>query len=805
MRWTTLILCWLIFPVFLGGKLAHAQIPDTIPPGTYTLIQLGVEGTQLDDDAVRAMSGLPEGDAIEVPTSITKAIKRLWDQRLFEQIDITCQRIDGERIWLNLIVKDRLRLGFLKFEGITRNEADKLRKQIDFETGDFLENNWKQQLREQAGKKDFFKGYQTHIIIHTDREPGSQYVEVTLQFQKGKKQFVGVTTLTGGELIGPKTIRRTFKYLMLSDFHPKEKKKRFQQDKIDEDLLLLEQVLLQNGYKDVDVVTTYDTSTVSDDLIIYPKIQLTLNNRYYLGNITWAGNKTWTTDELQKQSKLLKGSLYNPSYIQERLYASEAGDDISSIYFDAGLLFFRLQKTESIRGDTIDLTIHITEGEVATINEVNIVGNVRTNDEVIRREISTRPGDIFTRRELRKSIHRLRLMNLFNPDSVNVKLSPNTIDNTVDITYHVKEVINDKLNLQASYGGERLYGTIGIDLVNFSSKSMFKKGTWKPFPAGDGERLQLNAQTNGVDFYMFNFSLMQPWVFGKGPTAAHHNAYYSSRIYSDTSRLDAFGFGTALSMKLFPKDNFTRWRIGVNYQHYDFLNDPTYGFDDGPLNDLSFTNSLIRNATNHNLFPTKGHFIQLDVRTSLPINDPDWMANYKTKFQTAWYVPMDQKQRMVLHTKAGFGLTGKYKGFASPNAPDRFLMGGSGFLSSPAEPVDLVGLRGYRDGDISAISGDLAMVKYTLEMRYLLWSTQGTSGWVHLFGEAGNTFATFDQLNPFDLKRSYGAGIRLNLPMLGVIGFDYGRGLDLPDHEDAVHSPGEWVPTVTLGLDLGKL
>tara|TARA_Y100001968_G_C19431046_1_gene757042 strand:+ start:46 stop:2109 length:2064 start_codon:yes stop_codon:yes gene_type:complete len=560
------------------------------------------------------------------------------------------------------------------------------------------------------------------------------------------------------------------------------------------------------GYRDARIVS--DTIYKNEDNTISIEIVLDEGNLYTFRNINWIGNTIHSSENLQRRLNINKGDVFNQSVLEERLFGNGQGNDVSSIYLDDGYLFFNATPSEILvtEKNEIDLEIRIYEGKQARINSVNVIGNTKTNDHVIMREIRTRPGDLFKRSDIMRSQRELAQLQYFDPEQFDVKINPNAVKNNVDITYVVAEKSTDQINLQGGWGAGRVVGSLGFRFTNFSSRKIFKKNAWRPLPSGDGQTLSISASSNGIYYQNYNLSFTEPWLGAKKPNSLTISLFKSITSNGQTGderqSVDISGLNIGLGKRLkYPDDYFTLYN-GLSLQQYELNNSQGFfSFTDGSSNNISYNINLGRNSVDQLVFPRSGSNFLLSLKFTPPysmfdnIDDYssltdqekyDWLEYYKWKFKSSWYSAFTDK--LVLNTRIEMGLLGSYnEELASPF--ERFYVGGDGLSGGYGMFYDgreLVSLRGYSNNSVSPQTGASVYSKYTSELRYALSLNPTSTVYVLGFLEAGNAWDNFDYFNPFSVKRSAGFGVRIMLPMIGMMGVDYGWGLDeIPGRPDA--------------------
>jgi outer membrane protein insertion porin family len=563
--------------------------------------------------------------------------------------------------------------------------------------------------------------------------------------------------------------------------------------------------------------------------------------KYYFGSITWLGNTKFSNGMLDTVFGIKYDDVYNKPLLDQRLNQSQDGRDISSLYMDRGYLFFNIQAIETgVTNNHINYEMRIIEGKEARVRNIIIKGNTKTNEHVIRREIRTKPGDLFSKNDIIRTQRELAQLGYFNEQGFQVLPIPNPQDGTVDIEYTVEEKSADQIELSGGYGAGRVIGTLGLTFSNFSLKNTFKKEAWSPLPTGDGQRLSIRAQTNGRFYQGYNFSFTEPWMGGKKPNSL--TFYVSHTSFSQTGTLrktDAnyrgvgiTGAGIGLGRrKKFPDDYFSAY-YELSYQYYDVQNYPQLfpNFSDGYANDMALKYSLQRNSINSPIYPAEGSKLSFTAKATLPYslmdNKPDsyataqdqyrYLEYYKLKLTGEFYFPLTKDKKLVISPRFGFGLMGSYNSAKGLTPFERFTLGGSGLSGvNQFGGREIIALRGYDDNALSSTGGDPLIAKYTMEVRYPISLNPQATFFVLAFAEAGNTFTDFRKFNPFNVKRAAGMGIRIFLPMFGMLGLDYGFGFDKLDP----HSSGYGLESdkmidqkgyygkfsFTIGMNLGEL
>jgi len=804
----------LLLPVLAEAQFSINSGLDDISyssPKEYEIGGITISGTNyFNPTTIRAISGLAIGDKITVPgDKITKAIKKLWGQKLFANVSLSATRIEEDKIFLDIHIEELPRLSKFKFTGIKKGKQKELREQIELIRGKVItENlliNTKNTVISYFVKKGFLDT-EVNIIQENDTSAVNNVI-LTININRGERvkikdiNFIGNNALKSGKLrrsLGDTKRSRAYNIFTSSKYipHTYNTDKPAIIDKYNE-----------KGYRDAKIAfdTVYRVSTkrVSIDITIEE------GNQYYFRNIKWMGNTVHSTKKLNRILDIKKGEIYNKKTLDSRLHMNQNGRDISSLYLDDGYLFFQVNAVEvKIENDSIDFEMRVYEGKQAIINRVTIIGNDKTNDHVIRREIRTLPGELFSRSDIIRTQRELMQLGYFNPETMGVNPKPNQENGTVDIEYVLEEKPSDQIELSGGWGGGRVVGSLGVSFNNFSARNFFKKGAWRPLPAGDGQRLSLRAQSTGFGFQSYTMSFTEPWLGGRKPNSlsvslSHTNLNNTSNDI--TQSFKSYGISVGLGRRLkFPDDFFTLYNE-ASYQYYVIENYTVLeGFSNGVANNLSFRHVLSRNSAGPSpIYPTTGATTTFTLQHTIPYSwfrpagtDYDAMTiqeknlyveYHKWKFQTSWFSQLTHSKRaFVLNTKAGFGYLGSFNKNLGTSPFERFYLGGdglSGFNQFVAR--EIIALRGYGAGDLSPNAGASFVTKYTAELRYPFSLNPSATIYGLVFGEAGNSWDSFNKVNPFEVYKSAGVGIRIFMPMFGLLGLDWGyRFDDIPGRTD---------------------
>ena len=839
-----LIGCWFV------ARPAMAQTADSVlmnykEPKKFKVAAMDIVGTQfLDKSIIRSLTGIKVGESITVPgDDITKCIKNLWKQGLFGDIKVYASKVEGDSIFLTVSVLEKPRLNDITIKGIKKGDADEIKKKLEVLRGKPLTDALKTNIRNTVIDQYEDKSFLNPIIDITEKKDeglvnSSSLLVVVDKGSKVKIDDIEFVGRVNGELSKMRkamkdTRERSKVELRIKDGRSRKQKakdgiyslvnlnsnsvksffqerfrltfkgSKFNERKYEADKQSLISYYNNNGYRDAKIVT--DTVVNNDNGNVSIRIELNEGPRYYFRNITYKGNAKFPDETLNKVLNIKKGDVYNAELLQKRLSIDPDGGDISSLYYDDGYLFFSINPVEiAVENDSIDIEIRINEGPQATIKNIIIEGNDKTNEHVIRREIRTYPGDKFSRSDLIRSQREIANLGFFDPQETRVEPIPNPSDGTVDIKYVVKEKSADQVELSAGWGGQSggLIGTLGLKFNNFSLRNIVNKKAWSPLPSGDGQQLTVRVESNGKRYQNYNFSFTEPWLGGKKPNA-FTVAAFRSRIQDVYDRQVlgkqiTNGFSVSLGTRLKKPDDFFIIQAAANYYGYQLDNFSNRYFvnntplSTGKFSNLNFKLALSRNSINQPVFPTGGAKVELSLQFTPPYSlfrkDNNFEGQtiaekyklieyHKWKFSVDWYQSLG-KSKFVLRAAAKFGFLGTYNKRLGITPFERFEVGGNGIPSNVTLfGTDIIAHRGY-EGAYSTSGGDPVYNKFLLELRYPFSLNPSATIYGIAFFEAANTYTTFKDYNPFKLKKSVGLGVRAILPMFGLIGIDYGIRFD---------------------------
>ncbi|MFO7977022.1 MAG: outer membrane protein assembly factor BamA [Bacteroidales bacterium] len=786
-------------------------------PVEYTIGGITVTGTQsIESNIVIMVTGLEVGDKIQVPgEEISMAINNLWKQQLFEHVAIGVTAIEGDHIFLEIEVKERPRLTRFEFTGIKKSERDKLREQLNLVRGDMITQSLlyraEEVIREYYVEKGFLKPtIEVKQLVDTVRV-NSMMLE--FEIDRGERTKISEVNVYGNEVLSNGQIKRLMKNTREKSLRYIFSSSKLVQDEFEEDKQNIISRYNELGKRDATILK--DSVYFVEENRINIDLYIDEGPTYYFRDITWVGNTVYPSSVLSQVLGIKEGDLYNQVLLQKNLFMNMEGIDVSSLYLDDGYLFFNINPVETaVENDSIDLELRIYEGQQATISRVTVRGNTRTNDHVIMRQIRTRPGQLFSRTDIIRSQRELSQLGYFDAEKIDIIPRPNPEDGTVDIEYVVEETSSDQIELSGGWGANRIIGTIGLSFNNFSTRNFFKKDAWRPLPTGDGQKLSLRGQTYGRGYVSYSLSFVEPWLGGKKPNSLSVSLFQTThrrdlvKSHPNYGYYSIIGATVGLANRLTVPDDYFFVQQNISYQNYDILNSPIpFIIDSGQSNNLSYNIVFGRNSINAPLFPREGSEISLSLQLTPPYSlfsdtdyanatDPErykWLEYHKWKFNTNWYTSLIGD--LILSTRTRLGMLGFYNSDIGYPPFERFYLGGDGLSGWEIDGREIIAMRGY--GNYSLTPRDRAgefiganlYTKYTMELRYPISLNPMATIYALGFVEAGNAWSNFRDFNPFDVKRSAGVGLRVFLPMFGLLGIDWGYGFDdipgLPEENGA--------------------
>jgi len=824
----------------LGGNITL----DYTSPKEYEIGNIRIEGADFfDHQAIKVIAGIQPGNRIKIPgIEITEAIKNLWKEELFSSIEISIEKELGNVAFLVFKLSPRPKLSRFKLEGVSKKEADKIRESIHLFSGKTITENLLLTTKHKINGFFRDKGYyNVNVSITREADKLMNNAEMfIIQVNKGKKVKIKSIDISGNTTLSSRQVKRAMKETKEQALWRFYKRSKFSISSYEKDKAALLTKFQSTGLRDARVVK--DSVYLIDDKHLGIKIQLEEGNIYRFGDIQWVGNTKFSSGFLDTLLGIKNGDIYNKSILDSRMSMSQDGRDISSLYMDRGYLFFQVIPIETgVKDQKISYQMRILEGKEARVRKIIIKGNSKTNDHVIRREIRTKPGDLFNRNDIIRTQRELSQLGYFNNEAFQINPLPNPQEGTVDIEYTVEEKPSDQIELSGGYGAGRLIGTAGLTISNFSLRNSLKKHAWSPLPTGDGQRVSLRFQTNGTYYKSFNLSFTEPWLGGKKPNSFSSWLTYSQfgtgllRSSANYQGISITGAGLGLGRRKKIPDDFFNAYYEIGYQYYEVINYPSYfpSFSQGYANDISVKYVLQRNSIDNPIFPKEGSHLTFTAKSSLPYflmnGNKDYtnasqqekykyLEYFKIKFTGEWFLPLTRDKKLILRPRVGFGFMGGYSASKGLTPFERFTLGGNGLSGmNQLGGREIIALRGYNDNSLSSKASDPVIAKYTMELRYPISLNPQATFYVLAFAEAGNTFPTLKSFNPFNVKRSAGAGIRVFLPMFGMLGVDYGWGFDYLDpHAQGYRVPGGSDESIqqkgyfgklnfTIGMNLGEL
>ena len=783
---------------------------------SYILKDIVVDGVKKYSPAqILRFTGLSKGEMVDIPgQKISNAIKKLWETDSFSEVEVYVEDIDGQSVVLKFHLQDLMELGEVKFtgKGIGKSKNEKLAKDNNLKPGTKITNNLISTLSNKIPDEYRKKGFADAKITIKDKVNANDanLLDWTVQVDKGKRVKIAKIEFDGNEQVSDKKLRKKGfkdtkqKRLSISGIL---KPSKFIKEKYDEDKVNLIKYYNSLGFRDARVLSD---SVWRNDKGFNINVKLNEGKKYYIGNVSFIGNTSYTTDALQKLLGYRKGEIYDAVGFNKKVGedgGKEDDSDIKSLYLNNGYLFSKVEPIEkAVRGDSIDIEIRIKEGEKATWNRVTWSGNTTTHDHVILRSLRTKPGNLFSKLDIKRTYFDLAGMQFFDPQQVGQDVVPNPQDNTVDIHWTLVEKGSSQVQLQAGYGGNSFIGTLGLTFNNFSLRNFLKLKDFKPVPQGDGQTLSIQAQA-GQYFKNYSLSFTEPWLFGTRPTALSVGLNHSSVHYTDTygasQKLNIFSASAGLNKLLNWPDNYFSLYTGISFQSYNFSNYPfQFGsttVNNGNVNNFSFNVGLSRNSAGYDpIFPTTGSNVEASIKFTPPYSlfqkkdysnmsaqeKYKWMEFFKIKLKADSYTEILGK--LVLRSSAEMGFLQGYKKELGAPPFERFYVGGTGLFGGRFDGRELIPLRGYENAsteggtsaDITPYGGGTIYSRYAAELRYPISMNQTAKIFALTFAEAGNTWNNFSSFNPFQLKRSVGVGVRVYMGAFGLIGFDLAYGFD---------------------------
>lgn len=814
--------------VLTGDALPEFRYDD---PRTYEIAEITVSGENSYEDYVLiGYSGLKKGSKITLPSDqVTNVIRRFWKQGLFSNVKVEVVSVRGNKIWLNLHLDQRPRINHINVNGVKKRDREDIEKGLSMQKGTQLTPYVIDKDQKFILRHFHDKGYYYAKVNIVPREiaSGTGYI-VDINIDRGKRIKVNRLYVEGNEALSTRKVDRAMKktndrHNILNLF----RSKKFIPSEYKNDKKLLIDKYNEIGYRDAYIVSD---SVVADaekpEKYVNVYLKVNEGRQYYFRDVNFIGNTVYTGEGLSRTLGVKKGDVYNQKKLNERLY--EDDDCVSNLYLDNGYLFFNMDAVETnIVNDSIDMEVRISEGRQATINRVIIEGSDYLYENVVRRELRTKPGDLFSKSDIMRSMRELAATGHFStdPGKMDIKTVPDPENGTVDLTYVLESKRNDQIELSAGWGQTGVVGTLRLKFTNFSLRNIFNFKTYRPLPQGDGQTLSLSAQTNGMYYQAYSLSFLEPWLGGKRPnsfsfsiyysiqsgvSSSYNSSYYYGYYYDDNAYntwyssnydpdkyIKIFGVSAGIGTRLnWPDDYFTIYGQ-ISYQNYNLSKWQYFALNTGRANNFNISGTLQRNSLDQPIYTTRGSDISLTVALTPPYSAFDnvdyskastqdkyrWIEYYKIKFKSKFFVPLTKDNKLVLMGRAEFGFLGYYD-YHKRSPFETFYVGGDGMTGySTTYATETVALRGYSNGSLTPYTSDgyqsgNIYTRFSVELRYPVLMKETTMIWALIFAEAGNCWSEYGDFNPLDLKRSAGVGVRIYMPIFGLLGVDWAYGFD---------------------------
>ena len=838
----------LVLPLLAGAQETGVQV-DYNSPKKYLVGGISVEGNSyFSDDAIVQLTGLQKGMEITVPSEdVSSVVKRLWLQRYFEDValDIDHLSAGGDSLYLVIRIKERPRVSRWTFSGVKSGEKKDLQERLNLRRGgefsEYVESTSASIIKRYYAEKGFIN---CKVEAQVKRDSViKNAIRVNFDVDRGEKIRIKDINFIGNDNVKDFKLARSMKKTKSNKIYNLFSSKKFNEKEFINDKKSVISAFNEAGYRDARLVK--DTVYYVDDKHINIDLHFEEGDKYYFRDVTWTGNSVYPSEYLNNILGVKKGDVYDVVSMEKHLKGGGKQNeyDVSKAYRDNGYLFFSVTPVETnIQNDSVDVELRISEGKQATLNNIVINGNDLTNEKVVRRQVFTRPGDLFSQTNFERSIREIASLGQFDPEAImdpakGYTIIPNQLNNTVDIIYNVTEKPSSQLELSGGWGGNTFVATVGVSFNNFSTHRFFDKSAWRPVPLGDAQNLAFRFQTNGTYYTALTASFVEPWLFGKKPTSLNLSAYYTRQtnsylalnILSHDRQMEVYGFSASLGNRLKWPDNYFVLYNGLSWQTYKLTNwySGYFIFDDGIAHNISYTVNLNRNSTDQQIYPRMGSDISMSLSLTPPfsllrkhdyddngnrynvkswrdvdysnwssVNRYKWIEYHKWKFSAATYTKLIGD--LVLMTRAQFGYLGYYNRNWGYSPFEGFLVGGDGMSGYSTYGNEVISLRGYENYSLTpyqvsaynstgmAYAGNV-YDKFTVELRYPVILQPQSTIFVLGFLEGGNCWSDIRQFNPFEIKRSAGIGVRIFLPMVGLLGVDWGYGFD-----DATHGGSQF-------------
>ncbi|MDY6418044.1 MAG: POTRA domain-containing protein [Bacteroidales bacterium] len=836
------LLALLLAPIVTRAQDSGIEV-DYNHPQKYIIAGISVEGnTVFSEQQIVNQTGLHKGMTVTVPgDDIANVVRRLYLQRFFEDVSFELDSLSARQdsAWFKIRIKERPRVSRWSFSGVKSSERKDIEERLNLRRGgefsEYVEKTSADIIKRYFAEKGFLL---CDVKAQVQRDTVvKNAIRVNFAIDKGEKVRIKTINFVGNEHVKEFKLARSMKKTKSNKIYNFFHSKKFNEKEYQSDKKSALSAFNEAGYRDArlvrDSIYYVEPGKLGIDLVFEE------GDKYYFRDLTWTGNSVYATPALNEVLGIKKGDVYDMVTMQKRLYGGGKQNelDITKLYRDNGFLFFNVTPVETnIQHDSVDVEFRISEGKQATLNNIVINGNDLTNEKVVRRQIFTRPGYLFSQSDFERSVREIASLGQFDPEAImkegGYSIIPNQLDNTVDLIYNVTEKPSSTLEVSGGWGGKTFVATVGVAFNNFSTHRLFDKGAWRPVPLGDAQNLAFRFQTNGTYYTAITASFTEPWLFGKKPTSLNLSAYFTRQtssylalnILNHDREMQVYGFSASIGTRLKWPDNYFVLYNGINWQSYR-LNNWYSGYfiiDDGVTHNVNYTLNLIRNSTDQQIYPRMGSEFSFSLQLTPPFSlfrkhdfDADgnkvpvaswkdinydnwpgrerykWIEYHKWKFSATTYSRLIGD--LVLMTRAQFGYLGYYNRNWGYSPFEGFLVGGDGMSGYYSYGTEMVALRGYENNSLTpyvpssynsngyAYAGNV-YDKFTVELRYPVILQPQSTIYALLFLEGGNCWADIKDFNPFQMKRSAGVGVRIFLPMVGLLGVDWGYGFDDPTH-----------------------
>jgi outer membrane protein insertion porin family len=839
-----LLYFWVFGLILFSGSHSYAQNESFVKGKSYILDSISVSGIKtFNTQTVISYSGLNKGQKINVPgEDVSAVIKKLWGLELFSDINFYVTKVKNNKISLEIDVVELPTLTDVKINGLKKGVIESLIKDTDLTTGKKLSESFLTNTKNYIENKYKKEGFlDTNVSLITSKDSiGENSFKMVVNVDKGSRIKIKEINFVGNEIFKSNKLRSKLKNTKHKTSKRIWKRSKFIEKDFKEDLSSLINFYKEEGYRDARILSDTLIRNDKGSNTISLKLDVEEGSKYYFGDIQFIGNTVYSNNILQRVLGLKKGDVYNGVLLKKRIADNSKpdGEDITNLYQNSGYLFSNVNAVEvSAIEDTINFEIRITEGKLANFNKISVEGNTKTNDHVIYRELRTKPGELYSKSKLVRTVREVGQLGFFDAEQINPQIEnvdPNS--GTIDVRFDLVESGASQIELQGGYGQGGFIGTLGLSFNNFSMRNILDKTKYKPLPMGDGQTLALRLQAS--QFYStYSFSFSEPWLGGSQPvqfsTSLQHTIQYRYDFFTGladkTQSFQISGITLGLAKRLQVPDDFFQLSQAISFQYYNLQNYYTglFTFGDGESNNLAYTVNLTRNNTRINpIFPTGGSTFSINAKFTPPYSlfsgkdysnlasleefqdengnplteviDQErfrWLEFYKIKFNGTWYTPVYEK--LTLKTQVDFGFIGAYN-LSRGNIPfERFFLGGDGMVSYALDGRETIALRGYPNQSLSSRDGSNIYNKFSLELRYPITLKPSASIYALTFLEAGNGYNSFREFNPFSSKRSAGAGVRIFMPAFGLLGIDFAYGFD--NVNSNLTTPNGWETHFVIG------